>query len=80
MANLPAELISLYNVHMRSRSYLGWPESFPTGATSSISSGLTSGCRVNLSGTLHKKTLPSSEPEAIRESLKGFLHRCQSAV
>lgn len=26
------------------------------------------------SGTLHKKTLPSSEPDASNESLKGFLY------
>lgn len=28
---------------------------------------------MKLSGTLHKKTFPSSEPDATSESLKGFL-------
>lgn len=38
-----------------------------------MSSALRLGCTVKFSGTRHKKTLPSSEPEAISESLKGFL-------
>lgn len=32
---------------------------------------------MKFSGTRQRKTLPSSEPEAKRESLKGFLIRCQ---
>ena len=54
-----------------SLSYLECPVSLLTGATSSGSSA--SLYNVNPFGTCHTKTFPSSEPEAIIESLKGFL-------
>ena len=78
----------MWSVHA---THFGCPLSFPTGATSWISSTGMSKRRAKSSGTLHKKTydnqthsthsslnsemltLPSSDPEAMRESLKGFL-------
>lgn len=48
-----------------------WPLSLATGATSAGSSA--SVCRVKFSGTFQMPTLPSSEAEEMRESLKGDL-------
>jgi hypothetical protein len=48
-----------------------WPDNFLKGATSSGSSA--SEYRVNPCGTRHMKTFPSSDPDAITRSLKGFL-------
>jgi hypothetical protein len=53
-------------------TFFGCPLSLPTGATSLTSSAGKSLCSVKPSGTRHRKTLPSSDPEAMRESLKGF--------
>lgn len=54
-------------------AYLEWPASLLTGDTSVISSA--SVYRVKSLGTSHTKTLPSSEPEAMIRSLKGFLRK-----
>lgn len=52
-------------------SYLEWPPSLLTGATSTISSA--SVYKVKSLGTSQRKTLPSSEAEATMRSLKGLL-------
>ena len=52
-------------------TYLEWPVNLLTGATSFGSS--SSLYRVNPWGTCHINTFPSSEPDAIIRSLKGFL-------
>lgn len=51
-------------------AYRECPLSFPTGLTSSGSSASVR--KLNLSGTCHRKTLPSSEAEAMMESSKGL--------
>ena len=55
----------------RGIGYLEWPASLATGETSGISSAST--WSVKFLGTCHIKILPSSEPDAMRWSLKGFL-------
>jgi hypothetical protein len=52
-------------------AYLEWPVNLLTGATSSGSSA--SEYSEKPLGTCHMKTFPSSDPEAIMRSLKGFL-------
>lgn len=54
-------------------AYRGCPDNLEMGATSWMSSGLRAECTVKSLGTFQRKTLPSSEPEAMRESSKGCL-------